>query len=72
MKYIIADIDLVKQVTEMDLRARRKSKDGFVMLNEKDLSAVFGDSFEDKLLIVAGVELTESEALIELNKENWK
>lgn len=72
MRYIIADIDLVKQVTEMDLRARRKSKDGKVMLNEKDLSAVFGDSFEDKLLIVAGIELTESEALIELNKENWK
>lgn len=72
MKYIIADIELMRQVSEMDLRARRKSKDGKVMLNEKDISTVFGESLEEKLLIISGVELTESEALIELNKEVWK
>lgn len=72
MKYIIADIELLKQVSEIDLRARRKSKDGRVMLNEKDIATVFGESLEDKLLIISGIEKTESEALIELNKEVWK
>ena len=72
MRYIIANTELVRQVSGIDLPARKQSKNGMVMLNEKDLSSIFGESFEDKLLIISGTAVNENEAVMELSKEEWK
>lgn len=70
MKYIIADIERVNSLCGVDLYARHKfgSK---VMLNEKDLSSVPGDTIEEKVININGMLLTENEAVAELNKRSW-
>lgn len=72
MKYIIANIELVKQYSNIDTRARRKSSLGKIIINDKDLTSVMADTFEDKLAMISGVAITEFEAINELNKEVWK
>ena len=70
MKYIVANKELARISLRIDLRARRQSTDGRVMLNEKDLASVMAETYEDKLTLISGEEITESDAIIELNKEN--
>lgn len=72
MIYIIANTELTRQHSRIDLRGRRQSADGRVMLNEKDLASVMAETYEDKLTLISGEEITESDAIIELNKEVWK
>lgn len=72
MIYIIANTELTRQHSRIDLRGRRQSADGRVMLNEKDLASVMAEAYEDKLTLISGEEITESDAIIELNKEVWK
>jgi hypothetical protein len=72
MKYIIANTELVKQYSNIDTRARRKSSLGKIIINDKDLTSVMADTFEDKLAMISGVAITEFEAINELNKEVWK
>lgn len=72
MKYIIADTELVKQYSKIETRARRKSSLGKIIINDKDLTSVLADTFEDKLALISGVAITEFEAINELNKEVWK
>ena len=72
MIYIIANTELTRQHSRIDLRGRRQSTDGRVMLNEKDLASVIADTFEDKLALLSGEEIIESDANTELNKEVWK
>lgn len=72
MKYIIANTELVKQYSNIDTRARRKSSLGKIIINDKDLTSVMADTFEDKLSLISGVAITEFEAINELNKEVWK
>ena len=72
MKYIIANTELTRQHSRIDLRGRRQSTDGRVMLNEKDLASVMAETYEEKLNLISGEEITESDAITELNKEVWK
>ena len=72
MLYIIANTELTRQRSRIDLRGRRQSADGRVMLNEKDLASVMAETYEEKLTLISGEEITESDAIIELNKEVWK
>jgi hypothetical protein len=72
MIYIIANTELTRQRSRIDLRGRRQSADGRVMLNEKDLASVMAETYEEKLTLISGEEITESDAIIELNKEVWK
>lgn len=72
MIYIIANTELTRQHSRIDLRGRRQSADGRVMLNEKDLASVMAETYEDKLALLSGEEITESDAITELNKEVWK
>lgn len=71
MIYIIANLELTRQHSRIDLRARRKSKDGRIMLNAKDLDSISGD-YEDKLTLISAEEISESDAILELDKKNWK
>ena len=68
MIYIIANLELTRQHSRIDLRARRKSKDGRVMLNAKDLDSISG-TYEDKLILISAEEISESEAISELDKK---
>lgn len=72
MIYIIANTELTRQHSRIDLRGRRQSADGRVILNEKDLASVMAETYEDKLTLISGEEITESDAITELNKEVWK
>lgn len=72
MIYIIANTELTRQRSRIDLRGRRQSADGRVMLNEKDLASVMAETYEEKLTLISGEEIIESDAIIELNKEVWK
>ena len=72
MIYIIANTELTRQHSRIDLRGRRQSADGRVMLNEKDLASVMAETYEDKLALLSGEEITESDAITELKKEVWK
>lgn len=54
------------------MRGRKQSTDGRVMLNEKDLASVMAETYEEKLNLISGEEITESDAITELNKEVWK
>ena len=72
MIYIIADTELVKQNSGIDIRGRRRSSTGKVMINDKDLSSVMADTYEHKLSLIEGVEISEFDAINELNKEVWK
>lgn len=69
MEYIIADKNKVVENSNIDIRSRRVSQDGLIILNEKDLISVRG---EDKLSLISGLVYTEQEALNELTKENWQ
>ena len=72
MKYIIANTELTRRHSRIDLRGRRQSADGRVMLNEKDLASVMAETYEEKLAFISGSEISESDAIVELNKEVWK
>jgi hypothetical protein len=72
MKYIIADTELVKENSNIDVRGRRRSSQGKVMLNDKDVSSVMADTYEHKLALIEGEEISEFDAINELNKEVWK
>jgi glutamine phosphoribosylpyrophosphate amidotransferase len=71
MNYIIANKELVAENSTIDLRSRRVSSDGLIMLNEKDLASVSGHE-EFKLELISGLLYTENEALNELTKTNWQ
>ena len=70
MKYVIADIERVMSLCGVDLYARHKCG-AKVMLNEKDLSSVPGETIEEKVININGLLLTENEAVAELNKKSW-
>lgn len=72
MIYIIANTELTRQHSRVDMRGRKQSTDGRVMLNEKDLASVMAETYEEKLNLISGEEITESDAITELNKEVWK
>lgn len=72
MIYIIANTELTRQHSRIDMRGRKQSTDGRVMLNEKDLASVMAETYEEKLNLISGEEITESDAITELNKEVWK
>lgn len=72
MIYIIANTELTRQHSRIDLRGRRQSTDGRVMLNEKDLASVMAETYEEKLTLISGEEIIESDAITELKKEVWK
>lgn len=72
MRYVIANTQLAQQVIPVDTRARRQSPDGRIMLNEKDIAGIPGETFEEKLTVIAGVEITEIQAIDKINKEVWK
>lgn len=72
MKYIVANTELTRQHSRIDMRGRKQSTDGRVMLNEKDLASVMAETYEEKLNLISGEEITESDAITELNKEVWK
>lgn len=72
MIYIIANTELTRQHSRIDMRGRKQSTDGRVMLNEKDLASVMAETYEEKLTLISGEEITESDAITELNKEVWK
>lgn len=70
MKYVIADIERVMSLCGVDLYARNKCGTK-VMLNEKDLSSVPGETIEEKVINIDGLLLTETEADAELYKGSW-
>lgn len=70
MKYVIADIERAMSLCGVDLYARQKCG-ARVMLNEKDLSSVPGETIEEKVININGLLLTENEAVAELNKKSW-
>lgn len=63
MKYIKAYRSEVVNLG-IDISARRISNDGFVLLNEKDISI-------DEIKKIGGIILNEQEALNEINNQNW-
>ena len=71
MKYIVANKELARISLRIDLRARRQSTDGRVMLNAKDLDSMEGE-YADKLAALSAEELTQQEAINELNNEVWR
>lgn len=70
MKYVIADIERAMSLCGVDLYARQKCG-ARVMLNEKDLSSIRGETIEEKVININGILLTENEAMAELNKGIW-
>ena len=70
MKYVIADIERAMSLCGVALYARQKCG-ARVMLNEKDLSSVPGETIEEKVININGILLTENEAMAELNKGIW-
>lgn len=70
MKYVIAHIERAMSLCGVDLYARQKCG-ARVMLNEKDLSSVPGETIEEKVININGILLTENEAMAELNKGIW-
>lgn len=70
MKYVIADIERAMSLCGVDLYTRQKCG-ARVMLNEKDLSSVPGETIEEKVININGILLTENEAMAELNKGIW-
>lgn len=70
MKYIKAKASLVRDNSSIDLNARRTC-DGYVMLNDKDLAGVNAETDADKLELIEGVVLSEEDALYELSKNEW-
>lgn len=63
MKYIKAYRSAVINLG-IDISARRKSNDGYVMLNDKDIST-------DDIVKIDGIVMNEQEALNEINNQNW-
>lgn len=63
MKYIKAYRSAVINLG-IDISARRKSNDGYVMLNEKDIST-------NDIVKIDGIVMNEQEALNEINNQNW-
>lgn len=72
MEYIIANTEKVKAYSEVNVYSRRCSKDGRIMLNEKDLASVQGETKQDKILTISGTVINEKQALDELYKEEWQ
>ena len=72
MRYIIATTYKVQLISTIDTHARRQSPDGRIMLNEKDLAGMPGETFEEKLTTIDGVEITEDQAIDKIHKEIWK
>lgn len=72
MKYIIANTELTRRHSNINLSARKKSKDGRIMLNEKDLASVRANTYEEKLSLISAEEMSEGDAIDELNKSTWK
>jgi len=71
MEYIIANTEKVKAYSEISVYSRRCSKDGRIMLNEKDLASVQGETRENKIQIISGTVVNEKQALDELYKTEW-
>lgn len=63
MKYIKAYRSAVINLG-IDISARRKSNDGYVMLNDKDIST-------NDIVKIDGIVMNEQEALNEINNQNW-
>jgi len=72
MKYVIANTQLVQKIIPVATMARRQSPDGKIMLNEKDITGIPGETFIEKLTTIDGIEITESQAIEKINKEIWK
>ena len=72
MRYIIANTNKVRENSTIDIRSRNTSTDGFILLNDKDLCSVKGDTEEEKLLIISGMIITHTQAIYKLSKKNFK
>lgn len=51
---------------------RRFVCDGYVIINEKDLSAIFPEPFEDVVSNLGGTVMTAHEAKVEIKNKKYK
>jgi len=70
MNYIVANYDLVR--VKINTTGMPRSKDGKVIITDKNLQAFAGETPEERLASVSGNVISNKEAKHLLTLKNWK
>mgnify|MGYP001289418655 FL=1 len=62
----------ISALPNINIAHRRLVYDGWVIINEKDLSAIFSEPFEDVVATLGGTVMTAHEAKVEIKNNKYK
>lgn len=62
----------ISKLPDPQIAQRRLTSNGWVIINEKDISAIYSEPFEDVVANLDGTIMTAHEAKVEIKNKKYK